>query len=66
MGDKDGGVTALSIRPADYAAPVGVPAGTVVMVTSVKRLKAISSTFAAYVEAPTPDTIMRLGPRKGP
>jgi hypothetical protein len=31
----------------------------VVTATPVKRLKAISSNFAAYVEAPTPNTIMR-------
>ena len=48
------------------AALVDVPAGTVVMVTSVNRLKANCSDFAAHVEAPTPNTIMRLGPRKGP
>lgn len=65
MGVEDG-VNAISIRPADCAVPVGVPAGTVVMVTSVKRLKAKPSNFAAYVEAPTPNTIMRLRPRKGP
>ena len=34
------------------AAPVRVPAGTVVSVTSVFRLKAKSSHFAAHVEAP--------------
>jgi hypothetical protein len=32
----------------------------VVTVTSVNRLKAISSHFAPHVEAPTPNTIMRL------
>jgi Transposase IS116/IS110/IS902 family len=51
------------IRPAVSAAPVGVPAGTVVSVTSVNRLVANP---AAHVEAPAPNTIMRLRPRKGP
>ena len=43
-----------------------VPAGTVVSVTSVNQLVADYSHPAAHVEAPTPNTIMRLRPRKGP
>jgi Transposase IS116/IS110/IS902 family len=58
-----GGRTAQPLKKrypaAGYTGPVGVPAGTVVTATSVKRLKAISSNFAPYVKAPTPNTIMR-------
>lgn len=45
---------------------VDVPDGTVVMATSVSQLKAGSQHFVGYVEAPTPNIIMRLRPRKGP
>jgi hypothetical protein len=43
-----------------------VPAGTAMTVTSVNRLAAKSSHPAAYVEAPAPNTLMRLRPRKRP
>ena len=43
------------IRPAGSAASVVVPAGTVVLVTSVNRLKTSFSDFAAHVEAPAPE-----------
>jgi hypothetical protein len=46
--------------PRRQAAPVRVPAGTAVSVTSVNRLVAKSSHPAAHVEAPAPNTIMRL------
>jgi hypothetical protein len=48
-----------------FTAPVDVPAGTVVKVTSVNRLKSGTPHFAQNVEAPAPNTIMRLRPRKG-
>jgi MFS family permease len=54
------------IRPARSAAPVCVPTGTVVSVTSVNRLKTRTSNFDQHVEAPAPNTIIRLRPRKGP
>ena len=43
------------IRPAPSAAPVVVPAGTVMPVTSLFRLKAKILHFAAHVEAPIPE-----------
>jgi hypothetical protein len=51
MGVEDS-VSAVSIRPADGAAPVGVPAGTVVMVTSVNRLKAMARTSLRTLRHP--------------
>jgi hypothetical protein len=39
----------------DLTAPVVVPVGTVVSVTSVNRLKTRLSDFAPHVEAPIPE-----------
>jgi hypothetical protein len=40
MGNKGSGLTVAGIRPAASAAPIGVPAGTAVTVTSLNRRKA--------------------------
>ena len=59
-GDPESGVT-LSKIPAlqRSVAPVRLPAGTVVSVTSVSA-EGESSHFVPHVEAPTPNTITRL------
>ncbi len=52
---EEGVLTDTEIRPAGSAASVVIPAGTVVLVTSVNRLKTRYSDFAVYVEAPIPE-----------